>query len=91
MDAQAEARVRHTNAGMVLGTVGVFGAGDPAIDAAPALAREAAHAIELRLAACRGLDTALVLAGKVLALSASQAVLVAVASPTASKDALLDR
>jgi hypothetical protein len=76
---------------MVLGTVGVFNAGDPAIDAAPALAREAEHAIEPRLAACRGLNAALVLAGNLLALSTARTVLVAVASPTASKDALLDR
>jgi len=76
---------------MVLGTVDVLVARDPTIDAVSALAGEAENAVEARVTAQRGLDTALALLGYVHAVSTAQTVLVAVASPTASKNASLDR
>jgi hypothetical protein len=76
---------------MVLGTVDVFDARDPAIDTAPALAVEAEHAVEACIAARRGLDTALALLGYVHALSTVRTVHAGVASPAASKNALIDR
>jgi hypothetical protein len=77
---------------MVFGTVDVFDARDPAIDTAPVLAGEAEHAVEARVTARRGLDAAhAALLRDVHALSTVRTVHAAEASPTAGKDALLDR
>jgi hypothetical protein len=91
LDAPAQARARRAHAAVVLGTVGVLDARDPAIDAVSALARETENAVEARVTAQRGLDTALALLGYVHAVSTARTVRVAVASPTASKNASLDR
>jgi hypothetical protein len=78
-------------AGMVLGTVLIELARDPAIDAAPALAGEAEHAVEAGVTARRGLDAVLALHRYVHAVSTARTRHFAVASPTASKNTLLDR
>jgi len=91
LDAQAEARVRRTTAGMVLGTVDVFDARNPAIDTAPALTREAEHAVEARIATRGGLDAAHALLRYVHALSALGTRHDAAAGAAARENALLDR
>jgi hypothetical protein len=76
---------------MVLGTVDVLDARDPAIDTAPALAGEAEHAVKARIAARRGLDTALAFVRNFEALAPRQTVRRGVAKAASGKDALLDR
>ena len=91
MDAQAEARVRRTTAGMVLVTVDVQDARNPAIDTAPALAVEAEHAVEARIATRGGLDAAHALVRHLHALAALGTHHAARAGAAASKNALIDR
>ena len=91
LNAQTEARVRCASADMILRTVFIEITGDTAIEAAPALAREAQRAIEARVATRGGPDTAIALPGDFEALPASGTHRGALAGSTARENAMLDR